>query len=198
MDELVRNATFCQVKQIYSPFSPHLFAGQFPARASGDCEGKYSQEYDKTCAGDPDQFGSYRDPRIISLKHHWWWMMNTVWDGLPETRGFRGHVMFVEEDHFLFPNALRTAQRLVALKRTLCPECVAVHLAPMFDGHREMRWNALVVERMSNIGYTFNRSVWEHLREASEVRRPASQPPLPPPYAFALTLQQQHLVKTGC
>eukprot|EP00897_Mesotaenium_endlicherianum_P009209 jgi/Mesen1/8316/ME000457S07513 len=186
MDELVRSIAFCQVKQIYSPFSPHLFVDEFPARAPGDCKGNEALLSSLTCncTGEPDAFGNFRNPKMTSLKHHWWWMMNTVWDGLPETRGFRGHLLFLEEDHFLFPNALRTAQRLAALQPVLCPACVAVALAPSdvsSAGEREQQQQlqqdkeeeeggkeSFVVERLGNVGYAFNRSTWERLHDAAE------------------------------
>lgn len=57
--------------------------------------------------------------------------MNTVWDGLEETKDFDGHIMFIEEDHYLLPNAYRNIQTLVKLKQEKCPYCIAVNAAPL-------------------------------------------------------------------
>jgi len=40
MDAIVKRIRFCQVKQIYAPFSPHLFPNSFPGVSPGDCEGR--------------------------------------------------------------------------------------------------------------------------------------------------------------
>lgn len=91
--------------------------------------------------------------------------MNTVWDGLEETRGHEGHLLFIEEDHFLFPNAYRNIQTLARLTRGggKCPECFAVNLAPSDVKSRGEGFDSLVAERMGNVGYSFNRSVWESI-----------------------------------
>ncbi|CAJ2673723.1 unnamed protein product [Trifolium pratense] len=159
MNEIIRGIRFCQVKQIYAPYSPHLFPNSFPGVSAGDCKEKDDAEV-KHCEGNPDQYGNHRSPKIVSLKHHWWWMMNTVWDGLGETRAHSGHILFIEEDHFIFPNAYRNLQILTTLKPTKCPDCYAANLAPSDVKFRGEEWESLIAERMGNIGYTFNRTVW--------------------------------------
>lgn len=92
--------------QIFAPYSPHNFVDSFPNISPGDCpERPAAGEVQVGCVGDADQYGNYRAPRIVSLKHHWFWLMNHVWDEMPEMRDFEGHIMFMEEDHVLAPNA---------------------------------------------------------------------------------------------
>ncbi|CAI5473908.1 unnamed protein product, partial [Closterium sp. Yama58-4] len=159
MDAMVRAIDFCPVKQIYFPFSPHLFNGTFPAASPDDCQRRLPRS---NCSGQVDQFGRFRDPRIISLKHHWWWAMNAVWGGVEETRGFKGHVVWVEEDHLLFPNALRHLRALLHAKQARCPHCIAANLAPSdVESIQDDEPGVLTAERMGNVGYAFNRSVWE-------------------------------------
>lgn len=160
MNKIVESIKFCQVKQIFSPYSPHIFRDSFPGTTANDCKNKG----DEDCQGDPDQYGNHRSPKIVSLKHHWWWMMNTVWDGLEESRDHDGHLLFIEEDHFLFPNAYRNIQTLASLKRAKCPDCFAANLAPSDVKSRGEGFDSLVAERMGNVGYSFNRSVWEKIR----------------------------------
>ncbi|XP_022969101.1 alpha-1,6-mannosyl-glycoprotein 2-beta-N-acetylglucosaminyltransferase [Cucurbita maxima] len=168
MDKLVQNIRFCSVKQIFAPYSPHLFPNSFPGVSPTDCKGKHYPMITTNCRGNPDQYGNHRLPKIVSLKHHWWWMMNTVWDGLEETRGLSGHILFIEEDHFILPNAYRNLQLLVTLKPKKCPECHAVNLAPSDVKSRGEGNNFLVAERMGNIGYAFNRSVWKKIHKKAK------------------------------
>ncbi|KAG6572221.1 Alpha-1,6-mannosyl-glycoprotein 2-beta-N-acetylglucosaminyltransferase, partial [Cucurbita argyrosperma subsp. sororia] len=168
MDKLVQNIRFCSVKQIFAPYSPHLFPDSFPGVSPTDCIGKHYPMLTTNCRGNPDQYGNHRLPKIVSLKHHWWWMMNTVWDGLEETRGLSGHILFIEEDHFILPNAYRNLQLLVSLKPKKCPECYSVNLAPSDVKSRGEGNNFLVAERMGNIGYAFNRSVWKKIHKKAK------------------------------
>ncbi|GFP97240.1 alpha-1 6-mannosyl-glycoprotein 2-beta-n-acetylglucosaminyltransferase [Phtheirospermum japonicum] len=168
MNKIVENIKFCQVKQVFAPFSPHLFDNIFPGISPNDCKEK-DNPVEKKCEGTPDQYGNHRSPKIVSLKHHWWWMMNTVWDGLKETNGHAGHILFIEEDHFIYPNAYRNLQLLVDLKPEKCPLCYAANLAPSDVKSRGEGWDRLIAERMGNVGYSFNRTVWKKIhRKARE------------------------------
>jgi len=120
MDRIVQGIDFCPVKQVFAPYSPHLFPDAFPDVSPGDCRSN-DKAKEKGCQSDPDQYDNHRAPRIMSLKHHWWWMMNTVWDGMEETRDFDGHILFIEEDNYIFPNAYRNTRLLVDLKPKKCP-----------------------------------------------------------------------------
>ncbi|CAI9095431.1 OLC1v1031385C1 [Oldenlandia corymbosa var. corymbosa] len=159
INRIIEGIKFCQVKQIFAPFSPHIFPDSFPGASPKDCKGK--DDPDKlNCEGTRDQYGNHRSPKILSLKHHWWWMMNTVWDGLKETHLHVGHILFIEEDHFIYPNAYRNLQILTELKPSKCPLCYAANLAPSDVRSRGEGWESLIAEKMGNIGYSFNRTVW--------------------------------------
>lgn len=168
MNKIVEGIKFCQVKQIFAPYSPHLFPNSFPGVSPNDCKDK-EDAAKQHCEGKPDQYGNHRSPKIVSLKHHWWWMMNTVWDGLKETRGHSGHILFIEEDHFIFPNAYRNLQILTELKPYKCPDCYAANLAPWDVNSRGEQWDSLIAERMGNVGYSFNQTIWRKIhRKARE------------------------------
>ncbi|KAJ3695626.1 hypothetical protein LUZ60_001003 [Juncus effusus] len=162
MDRIIQEIKFCQVKQIFAPYSPHLYTNIFPGVSPGDCKEKENPS-EKNCKGNTDQYGNHRSPKIVSLKHHWWWMMNTIWDGLSETRNFNGHILFIEEDHFILPNAYKNIQVLTELKPKKCPECYAANLAPSDVNSRGEGWDLLIAEKMGNIGYSFNRTVWRKI-----------------------------------
>lgn len=167
MDRIVQGIRFCQVKQIFAPFSPHLYPDSFPGVSPGDCHDK-DNATEKKCRGNPDQYGNHRSPTIVSLKHHWWWMMNTVWDGLRETKGHNGHILFIEEDHFIYPNAYRNIQLLAKLKPSKCPDCYAVNLAPSDVNAKGEGWSRLIAEKIGNVGYAFNRTVWRKIHAKAE------------------------------
>ncbi|GMH12563.1 hypothetical protein Nepgr_014404 [Nepenthes gracilis] len=162
MNEIVEGIRFCQVKQIFAPYSPHIFENSFPGASPKDCKGK-DNAAKNNCEGNPDQYGNHRSPKIVSLKHHWWWMMNTVWDGMKETQQHSGHVLFIEEDHYIFPNAYRNLQLLTELNPKRCPNCYAVNLAPCDVRSRGEGGEILIAEKMGNVGYSFNRSVWRKI-----------------------------------
>lgn len=85
--------------------------------------------------------------------------MNTVWDGLKETKNHLGYILFIEEDHFILPNAYRNLQSLIKLKPEKCSSCYAVNLAPWDVKSRGEGISSLVAERMGNI----NRIVWKRI-----------------------------------
>ncbi|KAL7593929.1 alpha-1,6-mannosyl-glycoprotein 2-beta-N-acetylglucosaminyltransferase [Lactuca sativa] len=168
MNKIIEGIKFCQVKQVFAPFSPHIFPNYFPGVSPNDCKEK-DDPIAKNCEGTTDQYGNHRSPKIVSLKHHWWWMMNTIWDGLQETINHSGDILFIEEDHFIFPNAYRNLKMLTDLKSSKCPDCYAANLAPSNVKSRGEGWDTLIAERMGNIGYTFNRTVWRKIhRKAKE------------------------------
>lgn len=62
----------------------------------------------------PDKYGHYRVARYAQIKHHWWWKMNTVWDGLAVLSHFNGYVLLLEEDHFVSPDALYVLDMMIS------------------------------------------------------------------------------------
>ena len=94
--------------------------------------------------------------------------MNAVWDGLPETRRYFGDILFIEEDHFIFPNAYRSIQLLVNLKLRKCPRCFAANLAPLDVASKGEGWQKLVAEKIGNVGYTFNRTIWRNIHSRAK------------------------------
>ncbi|KAL4355095.1 hypothetical protein GQ457_06G027550 [Hibiscus cannabinus] len=61
--DIVEGIKFCQVKQIFAPYSPHVFTDSFPGVSSDDCKEK-DDSGKKNCVGNPDQYGNHRSPRI--------------------------------------------------------------------------------------------------------------------------------------
>lgn len=68
MDAAVKAIQFCRVKQLYFPYSVHLFNGSYPAFSPGDCSGAKSTTNESGCFGQPDTNGHFRRPLYVSLK----------------------------------------------------------------------------------------------------------------------------------
>ena len=68
---------------------------------------------------------------MTAIKHHWWWKINKVFDGLKLTANFNGTVFFLEEDHYISPDAVVVARDLVQLRRRSAREppcCIHDHV----------------------------------------------------------------------
>ncbi|KAL4562336.1 hypothetical protein LXL04_034536 [Taraxacum kok-saghyz] len=54
MNKIIEGIKFCQVKQVFAPFSPHIFPNQFPGVSPNDCKEK-DDPIAKNCEGTTDQ-----------------------------------------------------------------------------------------------------------------------------------------------
>ena len=52
----------------------------------------------------PDMHGHYREPKYSQTKHHWWWKANHIFHNIDVLKQFTGHVVFLEEDHYVAPD----------------------------------------------------------------------------------------------
>jgi len=46
------------------------------------------------------------EAKFVTVKHHWWWKANFVFDHITALKQHRGQKLFIEEDHYLSPDAL--------------------------------------------------------------------------------------------
>ncbi|CAM9921091.1 unnamed protein product [Lampetra planeri] len=127
VDAVVRGVRFCQVLQIFYPFSAQLHAASFPGPDPRDCPRNASpleaQRLGCTNAATPDRFGHYREAAFTQAKHHWWWKLHFVWRGLRMLRGHPGPVLLLEEDHFVLPDALALLASMGEVRRLNCADC---------------------------------------------------------------------------
>lgn len=117
MNDLINTIDFCATLQIFYPFSLQIYSDTFPGRDPNDCTksmGK-KQAILENCnnAFNPDSFGNYREHTIVQIKHHWFWKLGYTFEQLNETRDLNNlHVLLLEEDYFLFPDAIHTLRKL--------------------------------------------------------------------------------------
>jgi len=111
INDLVRSINFTKVLQIYFPYSLQTNPSSFPGKSSGDCPKDWrKKDYPqiKNCTNSkwPDVHGHYREARYSQTKHHWWWKANEIFHHVDALKHFTGHVVFVEEDHYVAPDFL--------------------------------------------------------------------------------------------
>jgi hypothetical protein len=177
MMKLVQTVDFCRVTQIFYPFSLQAYPDQFPGPSRNDCPRDSTKEQAQamncTNANYPDEYGHYREAKITAVKHHWWWKLNMVFDGMRATKDFNGYVMFLEEDHYLSPDFLYMTEKLIALKEEKCTDCDFINLG-MYTAVKAVSnlahrvsvgiWNA----GKNNMGFGINRKTWEQIKSCKE------------------------------
>ena len=116
----------------------------------------------------PDLYGHYREARYSQTKHHWWWKTNFIFGKVPLLRHYdgtrsqndclytgpfinvlsaaaSGHVVFLEEDHYIaedFLHVLWLQKQLVDDGEAKCSFCQDVHILslgsyPKLFNHKE-------------------------------------------------------------
>eukprot|EP00040_Diaphanoeca_grandis_P030991 m.184520 g.184520 ORF g.184520 m.184520 type:complete len:498 (+) comp32195_c0_seq2:156-1649(+) len=113
---------FCLTTRIFLPTSTQLHPTDFPGTDPKDCPVKHADgtwvtpEEAETlnCQNkkSPDTYNHYREARYTQIKHHWWWKANFLFDEMKILAKHTGYVVFLEEDHYLAPDAVVVAQLL--------------------------------------------------------------------------------------
>ncbi|KAI3364444.1 hypothetical protein L3Q82_011239 [Scortum barcoo] len=125
INKVVASVDFCQVLQIFFPFSIQLYPQEFPGHDPRDCPrdipkkdalklGCINAEY-------PDSFGHYREAKFSQTKHHWWWKLHFVWD---RVRVLKDHKGLVPADR---GGPLHVPGLYPSLKADVSPQKGAVH-----------------------------------------------------------------------
>ncbi|XP_037305757.2 alpha-1,6-mannosyl-glycoprotein 2-beta-N-acetylglucosaminyltransferase [Pungitius pungitius] len=132
INQVVASVDFCQVLQIFFPFSVQLYPHEFPGHDPNDCPrdipkkdalklGCINAEY-------PDSFGHYREAKFSQTKHHWWWKLHFVWDRVRVLEDHRGLVLLLEEDHYVAPDFIHLLRLMSALKGEQFADCDVLSL----------------------------------------------------------------------
>ncbi|XP_078090279.1 alpha-1,6-mannosyl-glycoprotein 2-beta-N-acetylglucosaminyltransferase [Mustelus asterias] len=127
INQIVASVDFCQVLQIFFPFSIQLYPNEFPGHDPRDCPRDISKAnaFKMGCinAEYPDSFGHYRESKFCQTKHHWWWKLHFVWERVKVLEDHKGLVLFIEEDHYLSPDFYYVLKDMWRLKAESCPDC---------------------------------------------------------------------------
>ncbi|GMR52390.1 hypothetical protein PMAYCL1PPCAC_22585, partial [Pristionchus mayeri] len=180
IDNLVRNISFARVKQIFYPFNAQLFPHIFPGQDPRDCTEKIGKNQAKATGCQnwehPDKYGNYRSAKYSQIKHHWRWKMNYVFDGIVDRYFLAGRwVLLLEEDHYIFPDALHVLKQISKTKKTLCSECEVISLGLHLKSYKNYGENIgqLGVRpwytSKHNMGMALQSSTWAKIKSCSEL-----------------------------
>ncbi|XP_044130801.1 alpha-1,6-mannosyl-glycoprotein 2-beta-N-acetylglucosaminyltransferase-like [Bufo gargarizans] len=101
---------FCRVLPVYFPYSLSFYPDEFPGNDPADCPRDMPKESAllKGCSNAkyPDSHGHYREAAFTQDKHHWWWKLHFIWERVREVSGHGGHILFLDEGSYLFPDWL--------------------------------------------------------------------------------------------
>ncbi|WKY08695.1 hypothetical protein Q1695_007877 [Nippostrongylus brasiliensis] len=180
INDMIRNITFARVLQIYYPFNMQIFPHVFPGQDPNDCAEKMSKNaaMEAKCnnAEHPDKYGNYRVAKITQIKHHWWWKMNYVFDGVFDRYGLTdAWVLLLEEDHYVVPDALYVLNNIIQNRATYCEKCEIISLG--FYLKTFSSYGATIAKlgahpwysSKHNMGMAFRRESWIKVKNCSEL-----------------------------
>ncbi|PAV81013.1 hypothetical protein WR25_06934 [Diploscapter pachys] len=180
IDEMIRNITFARVYQIYYPFNMQLFPHVFPGQDPRDCPEKIGKDgaHKLGCqnADHSDKYGNYRVAKLTQIKHHWWWKMNFVFDGIVDRLGLeKAWILLLEEDHFVAPDALHVLDYITQNKKNLCSVCDIISLG--FYLKKTTKYGEDIAKlgahpwysSKHNMGMALQRDTWQMIKNCSEM-----------------------------
>lgn len=176
INKVVASVDFCQVLQIFFPFSIQLYPQEFPGHDPRDCPrdipkkealklGCINAEY-------PDSFGHYREAKFSQTKHHWWWKLHFVWDRVRVLKDHKGLVLLIEEDHFMSPDFIHLLKLMTALKREQCSDCDILSLGSYSHIGYSSKANKVEVKAWKstehNMGMALSRETYQKLIQCTD------------------------------
>ncbi|XP_046658260.1 alpha-1,6-mannosyl-glycoprotein 2-beta-N-acetylglucosaminyltransferase-like isoform X2 [Homalodisca vitripennis] len=166
INEVVNSVDFAPVMQIFLPFSIQLYPAEFPGFSPNDCPWdvgvQKAKQLDCQGAQTPDHYGHYRQGEVTQIKHHWWWKINRVFDHLKVTKNF--------DDYYVAPDILHTLHLMIDFSVDNCTECNSFHLGTFTKTlSYEEEANKVDIGQWNNLGFSFNRTFWNVLRECASV-----------------------------
>ncbi|XP_023684114.1 alpha-1,6-mannosyl-glycoprotein 2-beta-N-acetylglucosaminyltransferase [Paramormyrops kingsleyae] len=177
INQVVASVNFCQVLQIFFPFSIQLYPHEFPGNDPKDCPrdipkkdalklGCINAEY-------PDSFGHYREARFSQTKHHWWWKLHFVWERVKVLKDHSGLVLLIEEDHYLSPDFYHVLKMMESLKSEQCPECDILSLGTYSHTGYSSKVNKVEVKVWKstehNMGMAMYRETYQKLIQCTDI-----------------------------
>ena len=173
--ELVTSVRYTRVIPIYYPYSQQLHSNTFPGTDPNDCPKSMQREealrIHCNSADTPDQYGNYREAEFTAIKHHWFWKLTAVFEKLDCLRGYTGHVLFLEEDHYTSPDFVATALELADLRNASCPDCDFINMGVYQPKQAEETSNVLVYEWVAgehNMGFGMDRGTWDRIKSCAD------------------------------
>lgn len=180
VNKLIRNITFARVLQIYYPFNMQIFPHVFPGQDPRDCPERLGKEAALTSncrnAKYPDKYGNYRVANITQIKHHWWWKMNYVFDGIFNRHDLsNAWVLLLEEDHYVVPDALHILNDIIRNREKYCEDCEIISLGFYLKSFSQYGSTIASLgahpwfSSRHNMGMAFKHESWIQVKNCSEL-----------------------------
>ncbi|KAK6029919.1 N-acetylglucosaminyltransferase II [Ostertagia ostertagi] len=180
VNEMIRNISFARVLQIYYPYNMQIFPHVFPGQDPKDCPEKMgkSAALSSKCknAEHPDKYGNYRVAKLTQVKHHWWWKMNYVFDGVFDRYGLTdAWVLLLEEDHYVVPDALHVLHNIIQNRKKYCDTCEIISLGSYLKSFTSYAQNIAKLgahpwySSKHNMGMAFRRESWMKVKACAEL-----------------------------
>lgn len=113
------------------------------------------------------RYGHYREAGYTAIKHHWWWKISFVFDHIKVLSNHPGPKVFIEEDNYLSPDALKVSQLLAAALGTTATN-VGLFSLGTYDtptpGLEALAESVPWDPTKHNQGMGFTRTFWERLK----------------------------------
>ncbi|XP_054719136.1 alpha-1,6-mannosyl-glycoprotein 2-beta-N-acetylglucosaminyltransferase-like [Uloborus diversus] len=177
INALIRRIDFAKVIQIFYPNSIQLHPNEFPGHDPNDCPRNMKREIalQQGCnnAKYPDLYGHYREAKFTQTKHHWWWKVNHLIDGLQITSKHTGPVLFLEEDHYVAPDFLYLLTMMENARVMMCPQCNILCLGAHVKSCNYAAFSRKVeitkwISSKHNMGMVINRSLWQQIKKCAK------------------------------
>lgn len=180
INSLIKSIEFCRVMQIFYPYPVQLFPNSFPGQDPDDCDEKMTKaEAEKVhCLNwkHPDKYGHYRIAKLTQIKHHWWWKMNYVFDGVMKRFDMSNiWVVLLEEDHYVSPDFLHVLRLIVEHKNEICQTCQVISLGIYLKKYISFESNLPKLgvypwfSSKHNMGLAVNLAAWEQVKNCSKL-----------------------------
>lgn len=177
INALIQRIDFAKVIQIFYPNSIQMHPNEFPGHDPNDCPRNMKKEEAvlKKCnnAKYPDLYGHYREAKFTQTKHHWWWKVNHVMDGLHVTQDHVGPVLLLEEDHYVAPDFLYMLRMMEDLRETKYQQCNILCLGSYVKTYNYASFSKQVeivkwLSSKHNMGMVVNRTLWHHIKKCAK------------------------------
>uniref|UniRef100_A0A915C7L7 Alpha-1,6-mannosyl-glycoprotein 2-beta-N-acetylglucosaminyltransferase n=1 Tax=Parascaris univalens TaxID=6257 RepID=A0A915C7L7_PARUN len=178
INQLVKEIRFCRVMQIFYPYNIQLFPNIYPGQHPQDCpEGATKDEAKEMHCNNwahPDKYGHYRVAKITQIKHHWWWKINYVFDGIMARYELGdAWVVLLEEDHYVAPDFLHVLKLIIENKKKFCEACQVISLGFYLKQYRSYQDDITLLgvhpwfSSKHNMGMAFDASTWQLIKNCS-------------------------------
>lgn len=168
--KLISTIDFCRYITIFFPFSMQLYPDSFPGEHPKDCprDVSKSKAVKMGCnnALHPDTYGHYREVKYVQTKHHWYWKLHMLFNGINCLHDKDSSVLLLEEDYYVLPDVLHAMDLTIATAEEECPDCNAISLGnyePKAD-YKSQSGNARVggwLSSKNNIGMVITRKYYD-------------------------------------